>query len=272
MLGNMPVENACIYYGFSDYKAPEIDANTESIFCRDCKAPYEYKSSVFNHLGDYTCSNCGHARPNLTHRVEDTKLYPNKSQVFINDQEMTIGVPGLYNIYNALCAFAVARELGVDDNIIHQALAAQESKFGRFETIAIGESDLKLLLIKNPAGCNQCIDTATIDEDEVALMFLLNDRYADGTDVSWIYDGQFEKLAAMKYSHVIIGGDRAYDMAVRLKVAGLDTGKFQICHEYNDLLEVIKKQKKTVYGFATYTAMTSFRKYLVDKGLAKPID
>jgi len=271
MLGNMPVDNMCIYYGFSHYKEPEINANTESIFCRDCKTPYEYKSSVFNHLGEYACSNCGHARPSLDYSIEMTKLYPDKSEFSISNEKYIVGVPGLYNIYNALCAFTVASELAVDKDVIKSTLAVQESKFGRFETIAIDESDLKLLLIKNPAGCNQCIDTAAIDQNKVALMFMLNDKYADGTDVSWIYDGQFEKLAAMNYSHVIIGGDRAYDMAIRLKVAGLDTGKFQICHEYADLLEVIKKQKKTVYGFATYTAMTSFRRYLVDKGFAESV-
>jgi len=271
MLGNMPVKNSCIYFGFENYGEPTVLANTESIFCRDCKTKYLYKSIVFNHLGEYYCENCGHSRPELDYNIRDVSLSPLGSVVTINDFHVEIGLPGLYNIYNAACAFAVADSLGVEKDIIAQSLATQESKFGRFETIEIDEKTLKLLLIKNPAGCNQCIDTVAIDEKEVSLMFLLNDKYADGRDVSWIYDAHFEALSKMNISKIIIGGDRAYDMAIRLKVAGLDKNNFIICKSYDEVLEQIKKQEKEIYAFTTYTAMTSFRSFLVDKGFANKI-
>jgi len=271
MLGNMPVPNDCVYYGFENYGKPEISANTESIFCRDCKTRYDYESIVFNHLGDYHCPNCGHARPELDYNVTDVLLSPAGSQILVNDEPLEVGVPGLYNIYNAVCAYAVAGQLGIEGSIIKKSLATQESKFGRFETIEIDDKVMKLLLIKNPAGCNQCIDTVAIDKDEVTLMFLLNDKYADGRDVSWIYDAHFEKLADMNVSKVIIGGDRAYDMAIRLKVAGLDRMNFTICKSYDEVIAAVKSQKKDVYAFTTYTAMTSFRSYLVDKGFAKKL-
>jgi len=271
MLGNMPIPNTCIYYGFENYGKPEIAANTESIFCRDCKTKYEYKSVVFNHLGNYHCPNCGHTRPELNYTITDVRLSPNDSQFLLNNDEVAVGVPGLYNIYNATTAYAVAETLGVEGSTIKNSLATQESKFGRFESIKVDEKMMKLLLIKNPAGCNQCIDTVAIDEEEVTLMFLLNDKYADGRDVSWIYDAHFEKLAGMKVSKVIIGGDRAYDMAIRLKVAGLDKNNFTVCKDYDEVMDAVKKQEKDVYAFTTYTAMTSFRGYLVDKGFAKKI-
>ena len=273
MLGNMPISNECMYYGFENYGPVQIADNTESIFCRDCKSMYEYKSIVFNHLGDYKCTRCGHSRPKLDYSIEndDVTLNANDSNVIVNGKEVVVGVPGLYNVYNALCAYVVACELGVESDVVVTTLASQVSKFGRFETISIEDSMLKLLLIKNPAGCNQCIDTACIDSNEVTLMFLLNDAYADGTDVSWIYDAQFEKLAGMNYSKVIVGGTRAYDMAIRLKVAGLDTLKFEICLNYDDVLDAIRSQENDVYGFTTYTAMTSFRKYLVEQNYADKV-
>jgi len=271
MLGNMPVVNDCIYFGFENYSEPEILANTESIFCRDCQTKYDYESIVFNHLGHYRCPNCGHARPKLDYAVTDVHLSPTGSQVLINDYDLEIGIPGLYNIYNAICAYVVAKQFGVEKLKIKESLASGTSKFGRFEAIEIDEKTMKLLLIKNPAGCNQCIDTVAIDEARVSLMFLLNDKYADGRDVSWIYDAHFEKLAKMNVSKVIIGGDRAYDMAIRLKVAGLDKINFTICKTYDEVLDTFKKQDEDVYAFTTYTAMTSFRAYLVDKGFAKKI-
>ena len=271
MLGNMPIPNDCIYYGFENYGKPEVAANTESIFCRDCKAKYEYESIVFNHLGNYRCPDCGHARPKLDYTITDVRLSPNGSRVLVNGDEVEVGVPGLYNIYNAICAYATADQLGVEKLTIKNSLASQESKFGRFETIKIDEKLLRLLLIKNPAGCNQCIDTVAIHKDEVTLLFLLNDKYADGRDVSWIYDAHFEKLAGMHVSKVMIGGERAYDMAIRLKVAGLDKMNFTICKTYDEVIEAVKKQEHDVYAFTTYTAMTSFRSYLVDKGFAKKI-
>ena len=268
MLGNMPVENPCVYFGFSHYGEAEIAANTESIFCRDCKTKYEYDSVVFNHLGSYRCPSCGHARPDLDYAVDDVQLRPSGSTVEVKGEELEIGVPGLYNIYNAICAYAVAAELSIKGSTIKKVLAEGESKFGRFESIGVEDKSLKLLLVKNPAGCNQCIDTVAIDSAEVTLMFLLNDQYADGRDVSWIYDAHFEKLASMTISKIIIGGDRAYDMAIRLKVAGLDQVNFTLCKSYDEVLEAVRKQDHDVYGFMTYTAMTSFRAYLVEKGYA----
>ena len=271
MLGNMPVANECVYFGFENHAKPEISANTESIFCRDCKTRYEYASIVFNHLGNYRCPDCGHSRPELNYSVNCAILSPLGSSAHVNGFGIEVGVPGLYNIYNAVAAFAVADQLGVGKNEIKSSLATGESKFGRFESIKIDDKELKLLLIKNPAGCNQCIDAVAIDTDEVALMFLLNDKYADGRDVSWVYDSHFEKLAGMKVSKVIIGGDRAYDMAIRLKVAGLDKVNFTICRDFDEILENVKKQENKVYAFTTYTAMTGFRGYLVSRGYANKL-
>lgn len=269
MLGHMPIPNDCVYFGFENFGEAKVASNTESTFCRECKTRYEYESVVFNHLGNYSCPSCKHARPTLDYRVTEVMLLPTGSTFLINESALEVGVPGLYNIYNALTAYTVTDQLGIKEETVKTSLATQESKFGRFESIEVGQVTIKLLLVKNPAGCNQCIDTVMIDKDEVTLMCLLNDKYADGTDVSWIYDAHFEKLAGMNVSKVIIGGDRAYDMAIRLKVAGLDKVNFTICKNYDEVIDAVKKQEKDVYALATYTAMTGFRGYLVDKGYAK---
>ena len=271
MLGNMQITNECKYFGFDSYGESNMATNTESMFCRDCKSKYEYDSVVFNHLGHYRCSVCGHTRPGLNYSVTDVMLSTTGSQFLVSEFELSVGVPGLYNIYNAVAAYAVATEVGVAGSTIKKSLALQASKFGRFETIPVDDKRMRLLLIKNPAGCNQCIDTVTIDESPVSLVFLLNDKYADGRDVSWIYDANFEHFTRMNVAKVIVGGDRAYDMAIRLKVAGLDKVNFTICNDFGEVLDAVRSQEHDVYAFTTYTAMTSFRQFLVDKGLAQKV-
>lgn len=269
LLGDLPLPNRVVYYGFNHpvVEDGKIDVNADAKFCKKCKSPYKYNFLTYNHLGDFYCENCGYKRPTLNYSLDEvTELTPEGSHVIIDSQECYINQPGLYNIYNALCAYSIGRELKLDKSIIFDSLKRQKSSFGRQEELKIDGKQIKIILVKNPAGYDQAINTITLDNRNINIAALLNDNYADGRDVSWIWDVKFEKLSSLHIDKIMIAGIRLYDMAVRLKIAGLPYEKFSLCGNYDLLLEEIKNcESDTVYILATYTAMIDFRKYLHSK-------
>lgn len=273
LLGKLDLKNPVHFYGFdkavNDNKTIEINADAK--FCKFCKTPYEYNFVTYNHLGDFYCPNCGYKRSDLMYAVTDIiDINADKSTVKFNDLEVSINQSGTYNIYNGLCAYSIAKELGIADSAIKKSLENQSSSFGRQETINIEGKDVKIFLVKNPAGYNQSLDTICLNKEKFAAAFLLNDNYADGQDVSWIWDVDFEKLTETNIDEVYISGLRAYDMAVRLKTAGLNPNKFIIEEQYEALTEAIKNGNcDKLYILATYTAMINYRKYLHSKGYIK---
>lgn len=273
LLGKLDLKNPVHFYGFdkavNDNKTIEINADAK--FCKFCKTPYEYNFVTYNHLGDFYCPNCGYKRSDLMYAVTDIiDINADSSTIKFNDLEVSINQSGTYNIYNGLCAYSIAKELGIDDSVIKKSLENQSSSFGRQETINIEGKDVKIFLVKNPAGYNQSLDTICLNKERFAAAFLLNDNYADGQDVSWIWDVDFEKLTETNIDEVYISGLRAYDMAVRLKTAGLDPNKFVIEEQYEALTEAIKNGRcDKLYILATYTAMINYRKYLHSKGYIK---
>lgn len=273
LLGDLDVQNECIYYGFKSYKDDnkEIDINADAKFCKKCKAPYSYDFITYNHLGSFYCPNCGYKRPDLSYYVDSVIEQTSKgSLVSINDEEYEINQPGTYNIYNALCAYSIASTLDVEACIIQKSLKSTVSSFGRQESLTIKDKDVKIILVKNPAGFDEALKTISLDKNNVSASFLLNDNYADGRDVSWIWDVNFEDLSKLELSNIMISGIRMYDMAIRLKVAGLSKENFVLCESYDKLLEEITVcNTSTIYILATYTAMISFRKYLHGKGYIK---
>lgn len=273
LLGKLDLKNPVHFYGFdkavNDNKTIEINADAK--FCKFCKTPYEYNFVTYNHLGDFYCPNCGYKRSDLMYAVTDIiDINADKSTVKFNDLEVSINQSGTYNIYNGLCAYSIAKELGIADSAIKKSLENQSSSFGRQETINIEGKDVKIFLVKNPAGYNQSLDTICLNKEKFAAAFLLNDNYADGQDVSWIWDVDFEKLTETNIDEVYISGLRAYDMAVRLKTAGLNPNKFVIEEQYEALTKAIKNGScDKLYILATYTAMINYRKYLHSKGYIK---
>ncbi|MGL4772933.1 MAG: MurT ligase domain-containing protein [Clostridium sp.] len=275
LLGDLNLPNPCVYYGFDTEieKGKKLDVNADSKFCKKCKAPYDYDFITFNHLGKFFCTGCDYKRPELKFGVNEIiELTPDSSTVQINHSEFTISQAGIYNIYNGLCAYSICTELGIEEKYISSSLSSQNSSFGRQEVIKIGDKSCKIFLVKNPAGYNQSLDTISLNNTEFSTAFLLNDNYADGTDVSWIWDVNFEKISSLPIKDVFISGIRMYDMAVRLKIAGLNTENFKLKEDYNDLTEEIKNcSTETVYILATYTAMINYRKFLHSKGYIKDL-
>ncbi|WP_179978325.1 Mur ligase family protein [Clostridium sp. HV4-5-A1G] len=275
LLGDLNLPNRTIYYGFncSPTGSRKVDVNADAKFCKKCKSPYEYNFITYSHLGDYYCKNCGYKRPNLDYILEKIEIQtPEKSLVVINGEKYYINQPGVYNIYNALCAYSVTRICGISTSHIYNSFKEQQSAFGRQESINIGTKEVKIILVKNPAGYDQAINTISLDNNTFNLAILLNDNYADGRDVSWIWDVNFEKLSSLNIDKIMISGIRLYDMAVRLKIAGLPEKNFVICKTYEKLVEEIKSCKSdTVYILATYTAMIDLRKFLNSKGYIKKL-
>lgn len=270
LLGKLNIPNSALYYGFNSTNntTTKIDINADAKFCKFCKAPYKYNFVTYNHLGDYYCEKCHYKRPVLNFTVDEIiEQTPTGSLISIDNCEYYINQPGTYNIYNALCAYSVSKHLGIKNEIIKSSLENQKSSFGRQETLKIEDKEVKIILVKNPAGYDQAISTLMLDKNNINVAFMLNDNYADGRDISWIWDVNFEKLTNLNMDKVIVSGIRLYDMALRLKVAGFDENKFSFCEDNDNFLkEILSCSEKTVYILATYTAMTGLRKYLHGKG------
>lgn len=275
LLGDLHNEKENIYFGFNTTtdNRTEVDMNADAKFCKKCKSTYKYEYITYNHLGKFYCDNCGYKRPELQfHMDEIIETTSEGSLVKINDTELYINQPGIYNIYNALCAFSTAKTLNISEDVIIDTLKNQSSSFGRQELVKIKDKDVKIILVKNPAGYDQAINTLALDDKILSVAFLLNDNYADGRDVSWIWDVNFEALHNLNIDRITIGGIRLYDMAIRLKIAGLDESLFHVTDNYENLLEsILQSNTETVYMLATYTAMISFRKFLNRKGYIKKL-
>ncbi|APX73095.1 Mur ligase family protein [Companilactobacillus allii] len=267
--------NKVIYYGFSskghekdDIKAP---TNTDGVLCPNCNHIMHYHFISYANLGSYFCPNCGFKQNDLKYQVTNIKtLLPNKTEFEINGNSFTMNIGGKYNIYNALAAFAVASEMGITVDQMQKAFSYDEKVFGRQETITVDKKDVNIILVKNPVGLNQVIETILSDKSDYSLAFLLNANYADGIDTSWIWDANFEDFNYDKIPLVITGGKRVKDVTYRFKIAGLNMNKNIETVEIEDFVKQIPNiPTDKIYVLATYTAMMGLRKVLSDGGYIK---
>ncbi len=181
---------------------------------------------------------------------------------------LELPLPGLYNLYNALGAIATARQLGISPSDSVAALAGMKAVFGRMEKISIGATDLSILLIKNPAGANEVLRTLALEPAPIPIWIALNDRIADGRDVSWIWDADFETLAESA-GPVICTGTRAPEMALRLKYAGWPVDSIRIESGAARALDLaLAGNPASLYALPTYTALLELRRLLADRGVA----
>ncbi len=232
--------NPQVFYGFADQPADQnikADPNTDGVLCPICQHILHYHYIIYANLGDYFCPNCGYHRPNLAFKVtEVAERTPISSKFSIDNQAYEIGIGGTYNIYNALAAYSVGRELGISAEKIKHAFESNKRIFGRQEEIKVGDKDVTIILVKNPVGTNQVIDLLSTEKEPFSFVALLNANYADGIDTSWIWDGEFERLPHMNIKQFETGGQRYKDITFRLKVAGVPADKHQI---QSDLEKVV---------------------------------
>jgi len=176
------------------------------------------------------------------------------------DQEVSIGLPAVYNIYNGVAAIAAYQAAGFDRNEVISSLADVHSSFGRMETFRLGEVPLQMILVKNPAGCNQALSYLSGLNEDYQAVFCLNDRTADGHDISWIWDADFEKVCRDPHmKHAFVVGDRADDMQLRLKYAGASEKTIEEMPDNSALIEKLKQSSLPVFILPNYTSMLSLR-------------
>jgi lipid II isoglutaminyl synthase (glutamine-hydrolysing) len=270
-----------VYFGVEDdaQALPELQHAADSKRCRNCGAAYVYDAIYLGHLGRYHCPGCGRRRPEpevvATRVVLDGMA---ASEVTLRTPagtiELRLPLPGLYNVYNAVAATALALELGASLADVEAALPAFGGAFGRVETIAVprpagGERPVSILLIKNPAGANEVLRTLTLAGEPIDLWIALNDNIADGRDVSWIWDADFELLAG-HVRRVTCSGTRAEEMALRLKYAGVDA-ETAVDRDLAGALDgavAAGDAGRPLYALPTYTALLELRDLLSGRGLA----
>lgn len=270
-------QNEVLYFGVEKTAIENTDENniSDASFCIHCKTKYEYSYFVLGHLGDFKCPKCGYSRPTPNVKCTDVlELTTTNSRIQFsiddNSFEANINVAGFYNIYNALAAIACAKILDYPVEKSISALNNFQNSFGRMENIVVGNKNIRLILAKNPTGFNQILNYLFTEQRSVHVAFLINDRVQDGTDVSWLWDVDFEKLAQMDghLSQVYASGIRAEDMAVRLKYAGVGTEKIITEKVYNQLISTgldSLDTGNTLYIVPTYTAMLDIRQLLKEK-------
>ncbi len=299
---------AVTYFGLEDdsQALASLQHAHDAKHCRRCGAPYIYARAFVGHLGHYSCSNCEAGRPEpdvAATRVELRGM--DGSRVWVRtpagEARFELPLPGLYNVYNALTALATALADGLPLDRAVAGIESTRAVFGRVETIAVGDTAVSILLIKNPAGANEVMRTLRLEaagrEERIpaapvegvrapdplappepipveagtrlVLWIALNDRIADGRDVSWVWDADFELLAG-GLERVVCSGTRAAELAVRLKYAGIDPASIEVIGAIDESIDrAVALAEDRLFALPTYTALLELRTLLASRGLAR---
>jgi lipid II isoglutaminyl synthase (glutamine-hydrolysing) len=265
------------YFGIEDpsQALPELQHAHDAKHCRRCGAPYTYERAFVGHLGHYSCPNCHADRPEPEIAATEIELHGISGSLVkvrtpAGELEIHLPLPGLYNVYNALAAVTAGLRSGVSLEQVRQGLEAMRAVFGRVETIEVSGKPVSILLIKNPAGANEVLRTLQLESSNggIDLWLALNDRIADGRDVSWIWDADFELLAG-GVRRVICAGTRAPEMALRLKYAGWPKDSIEVIAPIESSLDAaVGAAPDRLFALPTYTALLELRTLLAHRGLA----
>ena len=248
----------------------------DSKFCVRCGTPYVYAAAYVGHLGDYRCPACDHTRPQVdvaAREIELRGLLASRFRIDAPDGAVHIelGLPGLYNVYNATAAASLSLAMGASLSDVRGGLEAFSAAFGRFERVSAGGKTVVVLLVKNPAGANEVLRTLETGVPPV-LVLALNDAIADGQDVSWIWDVDFEPILE-HVSRVVVSGDRAAELALRLRYGGLPDAQLEVEPSLERALDrglALIDAGTELVVLPTYTAMLALREILAARGLVRP--
>jgi UDP-N-acetylmuramyl tripeptide synthase len=269
-----------VVFGVDDPRCgrPDLQHAADSKYCIRCGTPYVFAAAYVGHLGDYRCPRCGHARPALDVVARNIELVGLESAAFdlVTPQgtpRVRLRLPGLYNVYNALAAAALTQTMGIELERIQAGLERFSPAFGRFERIALGDRNVLILLIKNPAGANEVVRTLVDAGVPPVLLVALNDGIADGRDVSWIWDVDFEPLYENGLERLVASGDRAAELALRFRYGGFPAEQIEVVPAPDDALDRGLELTPTGGELAvlpTSTAMLALRKIVSERGFARP--
>jgi lipid II isoglutaminyl synthase (glutamine-hydrolysing) len=263
------------YFGVEDdaMALPEMQHAADSKHCRRCGHAYAYEAVYLGHLGRYACPQCGQRRPEPDVVAERVVLHGTRAASIAlrtpaGDAHVELPLPGLYNVYNALGATALCLALGVPLADVVAGLQAVEAAFGRAETIDVAGRPLSILLVKNPAGANEVLRTLALEDGPLDVLAILNDNVADGRDVSWVWDADFELLAG-RVRRVTCAGTRAAELALRLKYAGVEPERLDVVPALEAAFDAARADGSgTLYALPTYTALLELRELLARRELA----
>ncbi|MCQ2467358.1 MAG: MurT ligase domain-containing protein [Clostridia bacterium] len=260
-----------------------LKASSDAVYCPNCQTKYEYKSRSFSHLGDFYCPTCGFSNPGADYRIiYDLKESPsNEGYIFkiANENQekiVSLVIPGMHNLYNTCAAVACVREMLKLKNYPHdsfgeaiKASSCVKPAFGRMEKITLpGFKKLCILLVKNPAGLDRSLSFVSEASDAKALMFLLNSNTADGKDVSWIWDVDFESKVSGLPNNIYVSGERYGDMLLRVNYSGVEESRIKYA-PMDKAVELLKQaideceEGGCVYVLPNYTSMLDLRGKLV---------
>ncbi len=279
-VGDLATERkAAVVFGLDDprHGSSGLQHAADSKWCVRCGTPYDYAAAYVGHLGDYRCPACGHGRPALDLVAREVELEGLEAVSFdlVDDQgplRVRLPLPGLYNVYNALAAAALAGVLGASREEIRSGLERFSAAFGRFERIPVGDQAILMLLVKNPAGANEVVRTLVAGGPPKTAVIALNDAIADGRDVSWIWDVDFEPLLE-RLERVVLTGDRAAELALRCKYGGFPESQIEVRPDLSRALDRgldLTPSGGQLVVLPTYTAMLALRGIAAERGWVKP--
>ncbi len=274
-----------VWFGVDDtsHAVAHLAHAADATMCRNCGAPLEHTVVLVGHLGHWHCPNCDATRPSPTISATQIALTPSGQHITVRypthaGPPITITIdsplPGLHNSYNIVAAFAASWAIAArtqrpqDVDAVARVIAETKPAFGRGEIISIDDKRIQLLLAKNPTGVNQNVRTLLNSPGELHVLVLLNDRTADGQDVSWIWDVDWEPLRP-RLASLTLGGDRAWDLALRFQYGGFDMDKIKVAPDPSQALDIALNDTlpgQTLHALPTYTAMIDLRRVLTQRG------
>ena len=258
------VPNRTVAYGLDESMGLAQNTVTDAQMCQKCDGMVRYHYRQYGQLGDYFCDQCDFARPTLDFAGRDITITPAGVTMEIcgpaGCESVHTPQPTPYAAYNLVASYALCREVGIPTADFQRAQDAFNPRNGRLQRYCLGGRDVLLNLAKNPTGFNQNLKIVEADQGPKMVAFFINDQVADGHDISWIWDIDFEELAGQPDTVVFAGGSRAHDLAVRLKYAGIEAAVIENIEDAFDRLGVLTAagalpSDAAVYAIANYTAL-----------------
>ena len=244
-------------YQFSDFGI------SESKFCPNCGMELIYDHVHYSQLGFYHCSKCDFKHQDVKYEVTNATVEPFINMTINNNASIATKLAGDYNIYNLLAAYSLLKELGVEDEKVKYGLETYTATNGRMQSISLSNGATVLLnLAKNPAGLNASLAIANVIKEEINYLLVLNDNGADGIDISWIWDTDFDILNGQKIKNIVCSGKRAKELALRLKYTGIGAN-IVVLESIPEAVDKLKSyNEKYAIAIPNYTALVETQREL----------
>ncbi|TCP52790.1 UDP-N-acetylmuramyl tripeptide synthase [Tumebacillus sp. BK434] len=267
-----PEGKTVVYYGIesSQFDSESHSEVRDGKFCRQCGGNLQYSLYHYGQLGFYDCPDCDFTRPIPSVVAEDVALHAEGIRFQVGSVTGFINSPALYNVYNALAAITASTVFGVQDEVLVREMGYMKTQLGRMERLtSAGGRNLMLTLVKNPTGFNEVLKVVEHEQRPVELVIILNDRYADGTDVSWIWDTNIERLHQFAdLRRIYCAGTRAEDFAIRLRYADLGSITEIVEPDIACVEQALRDlpDGHMLYILSTYTSLYNIRDHLLNQG------